>query len=64
MGLPLVAAALLGWSVKAGACAIACAIACDAEGGLDVAGQPWTIRAAEGLHWRLAWNVSVRLLIR
>jgi hypothetical protein len=46
--LPFVAAVLLGWS--AGARVALCAIACDALGALAAAGQPWTIRAAEGRH--------------
>jgi len=47
---------LLGWSD--GSRLARSAIACDAGGGLDAAGLPWTIRAAEGRHPQLSRNLS------
>ncbi len=54
--MPFVAAVLLGWSD--GSRLARSAIACDAGGGLDAAGLPWTIRAAEGRHPQLSRNLS------
>jgi hypothetical protein len=45
-------------SVNASIVGGAYAIARDAVGAIVAAGQPWTIRAAEGRHSQLPWNLS------